>query len=394
MNTPHRFDDIKVDDLVAQGSMKWTRNPGHLSAFVAEMDFGTAPVITQALHRAVDSAQLGYLPPAIKEDMAHATSEYLLARYQWDIPTEQIYPTADVLSAYSVVVEKFSPPGASVILPTPAYMPFLTLTPALGRKIIQVPMISGPGGRQDMDLDAIATAFSEGAEVFILCNPHNPLGRVYTREELEALAEVVEAHKGLVFADEIHAPLTFGDHHHIPYASLSTITANHTVTATSASKAFNIPGLKCAQLIVSSAAHQEALKDVAFMVSHGSATPGVIANTVAYRSGDAWLAEVLDYININRTLLRDLLAEHIPEMRYTAPEGTYIAWLDATGLPDIKGERSWAEFFSEEAQVALTDGALCGDAGVGHLRLMLATPHHILEKIVKAMAEALHRLKV
>ena len=389
MNSHHRFDDIQVEDLVAQGSMKWTRNEGHLAAFVAEMDFGTAPAISDALHAAVDHAQLGYLPPAVKTDMSVATSEYLASQYSWEVSPDRIYPTADVLSAYTVVLEKLARPGSPVILPTPAYMPFLTLTPAQGREVIQVPMIEGEGGRLEMDLLGIAKAFEQGAEVFILCNPHNPLGRVYSQEELEALSAVVDAHDGLVFSDEIHAPLTFAGHHHIPYASLSETTARHTVTATSASKAFNIPGLKCAQLIVSSPQHQETLEKVAFMVSHGAATPGVMANTVAYRSGDSWLKDVLSYIDHNRTVLAELLETHIPQMRYRAPEGTYIAWLDATGLPPVNGDRSWAQFFSDEAQVALTDGALCGDAGVGHLRLMLATPAHILEKIVLAMADAL-----
>jgi cystathionine beta-lyase len=127
---------------------------------------------------------------------------------------------------------------------------------------------------------------------------------------------------------------------------------------------------------------------MAFMVSHGAATPGVMANTAAYQSGGPWLEDVLSYIDTNRTLLADLLEKHLPQMGYRAPEGTYIAWLDATGLPPVAGDRSWAQFFSDEARVALTDGALCGEAGVGHLRLMLATPSHILEKIVIAMADA------
>ena len=388
MTAHHRFDEISIEDLVAQGSMKWTRNEGHLAAFVAEMDFGTAPAVSEALHTAIDHAQLGYLPPAVKTDMSQATSDYLTSHYDWKVAPGQIYPTADVLSAYTVVLETLSRPGAPVILPTPAYMPFLTLTPARGRDVIQVPMIEGENGRLEMDLVSIAQGFEQGAEMFILCNPHNPLGRVYSREELEALAAVVDAHQGLVFSDEIHAPLTFPGHRHIPYASLSETTAHHTITATSASKAFNIPGLKCAQLIVSSPQHHETLEKVAFMVSHGAATPGVMANTAAYQSGGPWLEDVLSYIDTNRTLLADLLEKHLPQMGYRAPEGTYIAWLDATGLPPVAGDRSWAQFFSDEARVALTDGALCGEAGVGHLRLMLATPSHILEKIVVAMADA------
>jgi cystathionine beta-lyase len=149
--------------------------------------------------------------------------------------------------------------------------------------------------------------------------------------------------------------------------------------------------LKCAQLIVSNDAHQQMMKDISFIVSHGAATPGVMANTAAYREGGPWLTDVLSYIDHNRAALGDLLAKRLPQVTYREPEGTYIAWLDARGLGDITGGRTYAQFFSDEAQVGLTDGALCGEAGVGHLRLMLATPRHILEEIVEAMAEAVTR---
>jgi cystathionine beta-lyase len=154
--TGHRFDDITVESLMETGSMKWTRMPGHLAAFVAEMDFGTAPAVTQSLQHSTDKALWGYLPPAVTRDMSEATSEFLRARYSWDVPSSRIYPTADVLSAYEVVLERFTTPGSAVILPTPAYMPFLTLTPLRGREIIQVPMIEGEGGRLEMDLEGIA----------------------------------------------------------------------------------------------------------------------------------------------------------------------------------------------------------------------------------------------
>lgn len=391
MSPHHRFDDITIEALVEQGSMKWTRMPGHLAAFVAEMDFGTAPCVIDTLTDATERAVLGYLPPAVSKDMSQATSEFIAKRFGWQVSPSRIYPTADVLSAYEVVLERFTRPGSPVILPTPAYMPFLTLTPLRGREIIQVPMIPGEGGRPMMDLDGISRAFDRGAHLLILCNPHNPLGVVYTREELAALAGVVETHGGRVFSDEIHAPITFDGKQHIPYASLSETTASHTLTAVSASKAWNIPGLKCAQLIVSNDEDQKAFSDIAFIVTHGAATPGVLANTAAYREGGEWLEDVLGYIDGNRRYFKELLATHLPEVGYREPEGTYIAWLDARGLPDIKGDRSWSEFFSAEAKVGLTDGALCGEAGVGHLRLMLATPRHILEKIVLAMAEAVRK---
>jgi len=384
----HRFDDITIEDLVEQASMKWTRNPGKLAAFVAEMDFGIDPVVAAAVHEEIDAARLGYLPPGIIRDMSRATSGFLEGRFGWKVPKSRIYPVADVLAAYEIFLERFTKPGSPVIVPTPAYMPFFTLTPLRGREIIQVPMIQGPNDRWDMDLDAIALAFKAGGHGLILVNPHNPLGRVYTEDELQALARVVDAHGGRVFADEIHAPITFDGQRHIPYASVSETTANHTLTAISASKAWNIPGLKCAQLIATNESDHQELQELGFLVTHGAATPGVVANTAAYDRGGPWLEDVLGYIEHNRTRLGELIAEHLPGVAYTPPQGTYIAWLDCRGLPAVNGEKSWADFFSDNAQVALTDGALCGEAGVGHVRMMLSAPTHILELIVKRMGDA------
>jgi cystathionine beta-lyase len=211
---------------------------------------------------------------------------------------------------------------------------------------------------------------------------------VYSKTELLAFANVVEAHGGRVFSDEIHAPITFDGHNHLPYASLSETTAGHTITAVSASKAWNIPGLKCAQLIASNEKDQAALQEFGFMVSHGAGTPGLVANTVAYNEGHEWLEDVLGYINNNRTRLGELLEKHLPGVGYTPPEGSYIAWLDCRGLPDVTGGASWSEFFMTKAGVALTDGALCGEAGVGHVRMMLSAPTHILELIVQRMGDA------
>lgn len=384
----HRFDDITVDDLVTQASMKWSRNPGKLAAFVAEMDFGVAPVITQALHEEIDAARLGYLPPGIIRDMTQATSAFMKKRFGWDVPRARIYPVADVLAAYDIFLEHFTRPGSALIIPTPAYMPFFTVTALRGRDVIQVPMVTGADGRSEMDLDAIGNALASGAHGVILCNPHNPVGRVYSKPELLAFADVVEAHGGRVFSDEIHAPITFDGHHHLPYASLSDTTAGHTITAVSASKAWNIPGLKCAQLIASNDQDHAALQEFGPMVSHGAGTPGLVANTVAYNEGHEWLEDVLGYINNNRTRLGELLDEHLPGVGYTPPEGSYIAWLDCRGLPDVTEGASWSEFFMTKAGVALTDGALCGEAGVGHVRMMLSAPTHILELIVTRMGEA------
>jgi cysteine-S-conjugate beta-lyase len=249
-------------------------------------------------------------------------------------------------------------------------------------------MVPGNDGRATYDLDALDRAFASGGRLFVHCNPHNPLGRVFTEAEQLALAEVVERHGGRVFADEIHAPLVLPGAVHRPYASLSPVTAAHAVTATSASKAWNLPGLKAAQFLVSNEADARRWADVGFFAAHGAATLGVLANTAAYDGGGPWLDGVLTYLDGNRRLLATLLAERLPEVRYMPPEGTYLAWLDCRGL-GIEG--SAGQFFLERAGVAFVDGPECGAPGAGHVRLNFATPRRVLETIVERMAAALGR---
>ncbi len=379
--------DASLERLRAIGSVKWSQHPDAIGAFVAEMDFGTAAPIAAALHEAVDLGQLGYLSDRLAARMSQAWSGYARDVYGWDVPPERVRPLADVVSGLVAAIEHFSRPGSAVILPTPAYMPFLVVPPALGREVVQVPMAT-QDGRAVLDLDAIDAAYGAGADLLVLCNPHNPGGRVHERAELAALAEVVERHGGRVFSDEIHAPLVYDGHRHVPYATVSPTAARHTVTATSASKAWNLPGTKCAQLVLSNDEDAATWAEVGSMSEHGASTLGVVATIAAYEQGRPWLAEVVAYLDGNRRLLADLLAERIPEIGYTPPEGTYLAWLDCRAL-DL-GDHP-AEFFREQAGVALTDGPACGVVGAGFARYTLATPRAILEQTVDQMATVLRR---
>ncbi|SOD97404.1 MalY/PatB family protein [Blastococcus haudaquaticus] len=386
-DSPLGFDALSEDSLRAAGSLKWTRYGPAIGAFVAEMDFGTAPAVTTALHEAVDRGRLGYLTSEAAEDMARACSGWQRRRYGWEVPPHRITPLADVVAGLQAAIEHFTPPGGAVVLPTPAYMPFLAVPGLMGRELIQVPMVERHG-RMAYDLDATAAAFGRGGQLFVHVNPHNPLGRVFGAEEQLALADVVEAAGVRVFADEIHAPLVLPGAAHRPYASLSAATARHTVTATSASKAWNLPGLKAAQLLLSNdedAAHWER---VGFLATHGASTPGVLASTAAYDDGGPWLDGVLAYLDGNREHLGALLTERLPGVRWTPPEGTYLAWLDcrALDLPASPGA-----FFLQQAGVAMVDGPECGAPGAGHVRLNLATPRPVLTTIVERMADAVLR---
>ena len=377
--------DVSIDRLREVGSVKWSQHPESIGAFVAEMDFGTAPPVAGAMHRAIDAGLLGYLPDALDRRLSEAWCGWAADRYGWVVAPERVRPLADVMAGMVAALEHFSAPGSPVILPTPAYMPFLLVPGFLGREVIEVPMATD-GGRAVYDLDALQAAYDAGGNLLVLCNPHNPVGRVLEPDELAAVADVVERNGGRVFSDEIHAPLVYGAKRHVPYATVSQAAARHSVTAVSASKAWNLPGLKCAQLVLTNDADAAVWAGVGHLKEHGASTLGVVANIAAFEEGGPWLGDVLDHLDGSRLLLADLLAEHLPGVGYTPPEGTYLAWLDCRAL-DL-GDHP-ADFFRERAGVALTDGPLCGKAGAGFARLNFATPRPILEQMVIRMAKAL-----
>ncbi|MFI8633131.1 MalY/PatB family protein [Microbacterium sp. NPDC077663] len=379
-----RVDATTIEQLRATGATKWSADDGALGAFVAEMDFGIDPKITEALHRAVDDGSFGYMPRRISADLSEATAEFLDRRYGWQVAASDVQPIPDVIMGLELAMEHCSAPGSKIIVPTPSYMPFLMVPPMRGREVIEVPL-AVRSGRYEFDLDALQRAFDDGGGLLLLCNPYNPVGRVFSREELVAISEVVERNGGRVFSDEIWAPLVYSGSSHIPYATVSPAAAQHTITAMSASKAWNLPGLKCAQLVLTSDADRKTWERLGPFAGHGTSNLGAIANTIAYRDGDPWLADLVPYLEQSRDTLLDLVAEEIPGAWMPKPEGTYVGWIDfrSVGL----GERP-AEFFTREAGVTLTEGSMCGVAGTGFARLIFATPRPILEQIVRRLGQA------
>jgi cysteine-S-conjugate beta-lyase len=381
------IDATTATALRARGSYKWTAaGPGGFGAAVAEMDFGAAPAILEALAGLSADAKFGYLPTLLADELAAACAEFQRRRYGWDVDPALIHDVPDVIKALEIAITQFSRPGSPVILPTPAYMPFLSVPGYLGREIIQVRM-RGHAGFFALDLDAIGDAFRAGGHLVIFCNPYNPLGRVFTREEMAQLTGVVDAHGGRVFADEVHGPIVYPGLRHIPYASTSAAAASHTLTATSASKAWNLPGLKCAQVILTSEADQQRWEQMGTFAARGASNPGVVANIAAFRRGEAWLDEVLAYLDGSRHLLASLLRRHLPQVRYRPPDATYLAWLDCTALelPRSPGEIVW-----DSARVTVVDGPAFGAGGAGSFRFNFATPQPILTEMLERIAGALN----
>ncbi len=380
------IDGTTADALRARGSVKWTvPGPGGFGAGVAEMDFGAAPEILDALAGLSADANFGYLAPRLADGLAAACAEFQRSRYGWEVDPAQVRNVPDVLRALQIAITHFSRPGSPVILPTPAHVPFLAVPGFLGREILQVPM-RGDSGFFSLDLDAIDDAFRRGGHLLIFCNPYNPLGRVFTADEIARLTNAVDSRGGRVFADEIHGPLVYPGMRHIPYASTSDAAAGHTLTATSAGKAWNLAGLKCAQVILGSEADQQRWDELPYFATHGASNPGVVASIAAFTRGGAWLDEVVGYLDDSRRLLAGLLGRHLPGVRYRPPEGTYLAWLDCSSL-DLP--RSPGELIAERAQVTVVDGPAFGPGGAGAFRFNFATPQPILAEIVTRIAAVL-----
>src|SRR5712691_6381627 len=294
--------------LRARGSFKWAApGPGGFGAAVAEMDFGAAPAILDALAALSADANFGYLPPFLADELAAACAEFAKRRYGWDVDPEVIHHVPDVIKALEIAITHFSRPGWPVILPTPAYMPFLIVPGLVGREIIQVQMHDDEGFFT-LDLDGIDAAFRVGGHLLIFCSPYNPLGRVFSLDEMTRPTEVVERHGGRVFADEVHGPLVYPGSRHVPYASTSDAAAAHTLTAISAWKAWNLPGLKCAEVILSNEPDRQQSGDMGPFASHGASNPGVVANLATFRQGEPWLDEVLAYLDESRKPLADLVS--------------------------------------------------------------------------------------
>jgi len=380
------FDDVDVERLRRRRTVKWTLyGPDVLAAWVAEMDFDVAPVVRAALLEAVDREDLGYLAADLSE-LTDACAAFLAVAHGWTVPPTRIFPVADVLTGIAGAFDLFLAAGAAVVVLTPAYPPFFEIVELTGRPAIPAPMLRGPEG-DTLDLDAIDAALAGGAGGVLLCNPHNPTGRVFTVDELRDLAAIVDRHGARVVADEVHAPLVYPGRAHVPYATVSDATAAHTITVTSASKAYNLAGLKCAQVIATN--HDDAAQWRALRV-HEVAGPtplGVATSTAAYRDGADWLRQLVGYLDDNRRALAQLLADAIPRVGLHLPEATFLAWLDcaALGLDDP------ARFFLDHARVALSDGPPFGPGCEQFVRLNFATSRALLERIVGAMGDAVRR---
>ena len=378
------FATIPYEQLRERHGNKWNRFEADvIPCWVADMDFALAPPIRELLQAALDRNEYGY--PSKQNPIAEVFAERMSERFGWSPDPGGVVELIDVVQGFYIAYDRLLAPGEGVVVSTPVYPPILMGIEETGRRLVRNPLLPLEQGF-GLDTDQMAAAIDAGTRMLVMCNPHNPSGRVFTRAELEAVAELVERHDLIVLADEIHADLVYPGSTHIPFASLSPEMARRTITFTSATKAFNTAGLRCA------IAH---FGDPQLMAKFQSLLPrfrggmGAYAREVtcvAWQQCQPWLDEALVYLQGNRDLIAKTVAEHMPGVKFSTPQSTYLAWLDftATGL-----NRDPHAFFLENARVGLSEGPTFGTEGEGHARLNFATDRDVLQQILDRMVSAL-----
>jgi cystathionine beta-lyase len=379
------FDDLSLDELRGRQGAKWSRYaPDVLPAWVADMDFKAPEPIRAALEEVAALDDYGY--PWFREQnpAVDAYVELMARRHGWVLEPERIHTLADVLQGIQLFIELASEPGDGIVIQTPIYPPFLMMIDDNDRRLVDNPLGSAAEG-YPLDIDGLRAAVDERTRILLLCNPHNPTGRVFTRSELEALGELAVERDLLILSDEIHQDLIYPGHEHLPIASLAPEFAERTVTLTSATKSFNIAGLRCAVIVFGSQRLAEQFHSIPRFALGGVSSVGVRATANAWRHGQGWLDELMAYLDANRRHVESRVRSDLGPVTTELPESTFLAWLDCR---DLEVGTAPAEFFHDKARVALNDGADFGPHGAGFVRLNFATSRAILDQILDRMADA------
>jgi cystathionine beta-lyase len=375
------FDDVHLESVRSRRSEKWTAFPPDvLPSHIAELDFGLAAPIERALVGAVRAGDLGYAH-AKGSGLAEAFAAFAARRWQWSPDPAGVVAVPDVMVGVAELLRVLTPEGAGVVINTPVYPPFFSVIAETGRRVVEAPLLP-PDEPRRLPLDAIRAAFRDGAHCLLLCNPHNPTGYVADEVELRELGAIVEEHEAILLSDEIHAPLTMPRVEHVPAVSL----VEDAITLTSATKAWNLAGLKCGLAVTQSPRMREALDRLPVDLHDRVGHLGVIASVAAFAEGDEWLDELRSYLAETRRRLPGLLDEHAPGVRSDPARATYLAWLDfrSTGLGDDP-----AAAILERGRVSLLEGPRFGTAGRGFARLNLGTSHALVEEAVRRIGRAL-----
>lgn len=370
---------LPIDQLRERSSSKWRTYPSDvLPLFVAETDFPLAPAITRTLTEAVQRGDTGYTPP--DPGLRAAYADFARRRFGWSTDPARMRSTCDVMMGLVEVLRAAIAPGDRVVITPPVYPPFFDGVAEAGGIVERVPL-RDTGGRWELDLDGIEAALADGARAVLLCNPHNPTGTVHTRESLVRLAAIAARHGAVVVSDEIHAPLVHPGVVFTPFLSASEDAARVGFALVSASKAFNLAGLKCAIMVAASDEHAAVLRSLPAEVEWRTGHFGALASVAAFApESDAWLDSLRAALDENRRLLAELLAEHLPDAAYRIPDAGFLAWVDVSAYG--WGENPAARI-RRDARVALHHGPLFGAEGAGHVRINFGCAPEVLREAVE-----------
>ena len=384
---PYDFD--RVIDRRNTESNKWHKFPPEvLPLWVADMDFPSPEPVIRALRERVEHGFFGY--GAEQPEFHEVTCDRLLKRYGWKVPPEALVLLPGVIAGFNMAARAVTSAGYGVLMQLPVYPPILRLPDNVKMSRDGVDLVRGAEGRYTIDMDAFERAITPLTRMFLLCNPHNPVGRVFTREELARMAEICLRRGLVICADEIHGELIYPGHQHVPIASLDPEIEARTITLMAPSKTFNLAGLRCAVAVIPNQALRE--KFVASRLDMVQ-TPNILGYTAmlaAYRDGQPWLDELLRYLESNRDFLVKHVRNNFPGIEVGVPEATYLAWLDCRKARIPNNDPF--TFFLDTGKVSFNDGATFGRGGQGFVRLNFGCPRSLLVEGLERMGTALRGL--
>ena len=384
------IEPFDIEALRQRDGIKWRRyGDDVIPAWVADMDLPIATPIRDYLVARCEQGDVGYPGKDGEDSLCEVFAERVQRRCGWSFDPTQAEVITDVVQGLYLGLMATTEEREGAIVQTPIYPPFLSSVADTGRRLVLNPLISGEQGFQ-IDFDHLASVLGPNVRVFMLCNPHNPSGRAFTRQELEGIADTVLRHDLYVLADEIHSDLLFDGRRHIPFASLDPALAARTITFNAATKSFNTAGLRCAVVVFGSEELRSRFNRVPKRVRGGLSAFATAVSRIAWEEGDPWLHDAMAYLHENRRLVTKFVAESMPEVGFRPPEATYLAWLDCRPLGL---NRSPFEFFLEHARVALMEGGMFGDDWGGWVRLNFATSRTVLETMLERMEHALGPLR-
>ncbi|HVQ74843.1 MAG TPA: MalY/PatB family protein [Candidatus Binatia bacterium] len=379
------YDFDRVIERRHTESNKWYKfGPGVLPLWVADMDFPSPEPVVRALRERVEHGIYGYI--AEQPEFYEVMTERLWKRFRWRVAPEAIILQPGVIPSFNMVARAVAQPGDGILMQVPVYPPILRCPGNIGLTRDEAPLARGRDGRYEIDWDAFARAIHPRTRMFLLCNPHNPVGRVFHHVELERMAELCLRHGLVICADEIHGDLVFAGQQHVPIATLGPEVEARTITMMAPSKTFNLAGLKASVAIIPDRALRERFIAARVDMVHGVNVFGYTALVAAYRDGQEWLDALLPYLEANRDFLAESVRARLPGVQMAPPEGTYLAWLDCREA--LPGEDPFT-FFLEKARVAFNDGKTFGPGGEGFVRLNFGCPRPLLVEGLERMSQAL-----